>query len=201
LSVANYQPSFFQTQRWRQFDQQLETLSKSHVHQLVGSASTSIIVGLSVDGDVKLEIWTDGSCYKADSTDAIGDAGSGIVCIDAENDKILFLLGEYIGVQSNNFAEYKAIEIGLEEVNRRFDVDESFEIEIVSDSKMAVNTLSGNWNTDKTHLREVMARIQELEADMGVILQYSWVKAHIGIHYNGFKIRRNIVCMNSLFSI
>ena len=29
-----------------------------------------------------------------------------------------------------------------------------------------------------------MARIQELEADMGVILQYSWVKAHIGIHYN-----------------
>ena len=150
----------------------------------MGSASTSIIVGLSVDGDVKLEIWTDGSCYKADSTDAIGDAGSGIVCIDAENDKILFLLGEYIGVQSNNFAEYKAIEIGLEEVNRRFDVDESFEIELVPDSKMAVNTLSGNWNTDKTHLREVMARIQELEADMGVILQYSWVKAHIGIHYN-----------------
>tara|TARA_B100000282_G_scaffold221904_1_gene165022 strand:- start:32 stop:493 length:462 start_codon:yes stop_codon:yes gene_type:complete len=139
---------------------------------------------LSLGGDVKLEIWTDGSCYKSESTDAIGDAGSGVVCIDAENDKILFLLGEYIGVESNNYAEYRAIELGLEEVKRRFDVDESFEIEIVSDSKMAVNTLGGNWSTQKEHLREIMARIQELEAEMGVILQYSWVKAHIGIHYN-----------------
>tara|TARA_B100001287_G_scaffold267615_1_gene262965 strand:- start:192 stop:686 length:495 start_codon:yes stop_codon:yes gene_type:complete len=146
--------------------------------------STGIIVALSLGGDVKLEIWTDGSCYKGDSTDAIGDAGSGIVCIDADNDKILFLLGEYIGVESNNYAEYRAIELGLEEVNRRYEVDESFEIEVVSDSKLAVNTLSGNWKTDKPHLREIMARIQEIEADMGVILQYSWVKAHIGIHYN-----------------
>ena len=120
---------------------------------------------------MKLEIWTDGSCYKSDSTDAIGDAGSGIVCIDADNDKILFLLGEYIGVESNNYAEYRAIELGLEEVNRRYEVDESFEIEIVSDSKLAVNTLSGNWTTDKPHLREIMDRIQEIEADMGVILQ------------------------------
>jgi ribonuclease HI len=144
----------------------------------------AFIVALSVDGDVKLELWTDGSCYKDDSTDAIGDAGSGIVCVEADTNKILFLLGEYIGVESNNYAEYRAIEIGLEEIKRRYEVDESFEIEVVSDSKLAVNTLGGSWKTNKSHLREIIGRIQELEDELGVIIQYSWVKAHIGVHYN-----------------
>ena len=93
-------------------------------------------------------------------------------------------LGSKIGVESNNYAEYRAIEIALEEVKRRYEVDESFDIEVVSDSKLAVNTLGGDWKTNKSHLREIIARIQEIEEELGVSIQYSWVKAHIGVHYN-----------------
>ncbi len=136
---------------------------------------------------MKYELWTDGSCYKDQSTDAIGPAGSGIVCVECIEpglEKIQFLLGEHIGIQSNNFAEFKAIEIGLEELLRRFETDESLEIEVVSDSKMAVNVLSGNWTTEKEHILPVVERIQELEEELGTIIQYSWVKAHVGVHFN-----------------
>ena len=127
--------------------------------------------------DVKLELWTDGSCYKDDSTDAIGDAGSGIVCVEADTQKILFLLGEYIGVESNNYAEYRAIEIALEEVKRRYEVDESFDIEVVSDSKLAVNTL-GVIGRPTKQLREIIARIQENEEELGVSIRIMGEGAH-----------------------
>ena len=97
---------------------------------------------------MKLELWTDGSCFKDDPTDSIGPAGSGIVCVDVDSGKIQFLLGEYIGIESNNYAEFRAIEIGLDEVSRRYEVDESF------------------------------------EEELGVVIQYSWVKAHVGVHFN-----------------
>lgn len=148
------------------------------------SRAEPFIVASSRVGDVKLELWTDGSCFKDDPTDSIGPAGSGIVCVDADSGKIQFLLGEYIGIESNNYAEFRAIEIGLDEVSRRYEVDESFDIEVVSDSKMAVNVLSGNWSTNLPEYREITARIQELEEELGVVIQYSWVKAHVGVHFN-----------------
>lgn len=133
---------------------------------------------------MKYELWTDGSCFKDEHTDSKGACGSGIVCVESDSDKIQFLLGEFIGIQTNNFAEFKAIEIGLEEIKQRFEVDESLDIEVISDSKMAVNILAGNWNTDKDHILEVVDRIQELEEELGVVIRYEWVKAHIGVHYN-----------------
>ncbi len=133
---------------------------------------------------MKYELWTDGSCFKDHHTHSDGPCGSGMVCVEADSNKIQFLLGEYIGIQTNNFAEFKAIEIGLEEIKERFQIDEALDIEVISDSKMAVNVLSGTWNTEKDHILEVVERIQELEEELGVVIRYQWVKAHIGVHYN-----------------
>ena len=49
---------------------------------------------------------------------------------------------------------------------------------------MAVNVSTGNWTTEKEHILPVVERIQELEEELGTIIQYSWVKAHVGVHFN-----------------
>ena len=56
---------------------------------------------------MKLNIFTDGG-----SRNNPGDAGIGVVIIDS-NDKIIRQVSEYIGIETNNVAEYKAFIKGL----------------------------------------------------------------------------------------
>ena len=132
---------------------------------------------------MEYEVWTDGSCIKEDSRDSKGDCGSGYVIVDKDTGNILHLHGEYIGVTTNNMAEFVAVELALEDLVAR-NLGPSVHIKIVSDSKMVVEGLSDNYNIREPGLKSIIKRIRVLEDKLKGVHQYQWVKAHVGTELN-----------------
>lgn len=71
-----------------------------------------------------------------------GPAAYGCLIRDAEKNQIIFQEGKFIGIQTNNFAEYSGLIRALEKC---FEIDSNAEIEVLMDSKLVVEQMSGNW--------------------------------------------------------
>ncbi|MCB1281747.1 MAG: reverse transcriptase-like protein, partial [Salinibacterium sp.] len=69
-----------------------------------------------------------------------GQAGSGSVVIDPETGEVLAEVGRYLGVVSNNVAEYTAL---IEGVRRALAIDPNAELHVRMDSKLVVEQMSG----------------------------------------------------------
>jgi ribonuclease HI len=65
-----------------------------------------------------------------------------------------------LGVQTNNYAEYTAVVLALEKAQALG----AREVELVLDSKLAVEQLAGRWKVKHAGLRPLHARAQELLA-------------------------------------
>ena len=129
------------------------------------------------------EIWTDGSCIKESDRDSEGECGAGYVVMDVDTGKIIHLHGEYIGVTTNNMAEFVAVELALEDLLAR-EIDGPIDVGIISDSKMVVESLAGNYNLKQKHLIDVVERIQKLESQLKGDQEYFWVRGHSGVELN-----------------
>ncbi len=86
-----------------------------------------------------------------------GKAGIGIVIQTPEGD-ILFQDQHYIGIQTNNFAEYTALKIGLQQVLQYHPQ----EVEIRMDSELVVKQILGEYKTKNPQLREIKQEIMQL---------------------------------------
>ena len=118
------------------------------------------------------EAWTDGSC---NNLSPYGEGGSAYVVL---KDGELIHEAKYgrIGT-SNNRMELLAI---ISAVNW---IPANSSVTIYSDSKYAINVLSGRWraktNTDLVHLYDTIAsRLKEI--------RFEWVKGHSGIEWNEY---------------
>lgn len=134
---------------------------------------------------MEYEVWTDGSCIKQDERDSKGDCGAGYLIVEKASGNILHLHGEYIGITTNNMAEFVAVELALEDLVAR-KLGPSVHILIVSDSKMVVEGLSDNYNIRQPDLVKIIARIRKLEDKLNGVPQYQWVKAHVGTELNEY---------------
>ena len=85
--------------------------------------------------------------------------------MDVDTGKLIHLHGEYIGVTTNNMAEFVAVELALEDLLAR-EIDGPIDVGIISDSKMVVESLAGNYNLKQKHLIDVVERIQKLESQL-----------------------------------
>lgn len=87
----------------------------------------------------KIIIYTDGA-----SRNNPGEAGSGAYITDGEG-KLLKEVTKYLGIATNNFAEYEAIVIGLEALKKMFGDKKTreLEIEVRMDSELACRQLNG----------------------------------------------------------
>ena len=94
---------------------------------------------------MKLNIFTDGG-----SRGNPGPAATGVVIKDEEGN-ILANYGEYLGVQTNNFAEYSAAISALKKA-QELGADE---IDLTSDSKLVVEQLNGNWKVKETTIQKL----------------------------------------------
>ena len=101
-----------------------------------------------------------------------------------ETHKVEFLFGEYIGVNTNNYAEFRAIERALEVLLDRQHDFQITSVEIATDSKIAAEILVGNFKTDKAHLLKVVKNVRRLERKLGVKVDYFWVAGHSGVELN-----------------
>lgn len=75
--------------------------------------------------------------------------------IVVENDIILKEKSFYLGIKTNNEAEYNAIILALEEIKEK-------DIEIISDSELVVRQIEGKYRIAKPHLQLLNQAVQGL---------------------------------------
>lgn len=94
---------------------------------------------------MKLTIFTDGGARGNP-----GPAATGVVIKDAKG-KTIASYGEYLGEQTNNYAEYSALISGLKKAKEL----KADEVECLVDSKLVCEQLKCNWKVKETTLQKL----------------------------------------------
>uniref|UniRef100_UPI003C7C52FF reverse transcriptase-like protein n=1 Tax=Streptomyces sp. rh45 TaxID=3028726 RepID=UPI003C7C52FF len=101
-----------------------------------------------------------------------GPAGYGAVVLDPLDTATLAEAAEYIGVATNNVAEYRGLIAGLKAVRDLFP-DTPVQVRVRMDSKLVVEQMSGRWkikHPDMKPLAEEAARILPASS-----VTYEWI--------------------------
>ncbi|MCI0573111.1 MAG: ribonuclease HI family protein [Myxococcaceae bacterium] len=86
-----------------------------------------------------------------------GPAGAGAVLTDT-NGRVLERLGRFLGIQTNNYAEYQGLLLGLERA-RELGVHA---VEIYADSELMIRQLNGEYRVKSPSLRPLFEEAQAL---------------------------------------
>ncbi|PIT86057.1 MAG: ribonuclease H [Candidatus Magasanikbacteria bacterium CG10_big_fil_rev_8_21_14_0_10_43_6] len=97
---------------------------------------------------MKLIIFTDGG-----SRGNPGPAATGVVIKDTQG-KVLAAYGEYLGIQTNNFAEYTAMISALKKA-KDLGADD---VACNTDSKLVVEQLNGNWKVKEPTIQKLFVQ-------------------------------------------
>lgn len=119
----------------------------------------------------KLIIYTDGA-----SRGNPGPASYGFTIQDGKG-RLLHEEGEYIGITTNNVAEYTAVLEALKYVSRIMNHEsreEKRKVELYADSKLVAEQLSGRYKIKSPHLKPIILEIQRLAIELGGVI-YSHV--------------------------
>ncbi|MFC8515642.1 bifunctional RNase H/acid phosphatase [Streptomyces sp. NPDC057257] len=99
-----------------------------------------------------------------------GPAGYGSVVLDAETGETLVEAAEYIGVATNNVAEYRGLLAGL---RAAFDLDPDARVHVRMDSKLVVEQMSGRWKIKHPDMKPLaMEAARVFPADR---VTYEWI--------------------------
>lgn len=104
---------------------------------------------------MKLTVYTDGA-----SRGNPGPASYGFFIQDSRG-KILYEEGKYLGINTNNFAEYSGVLNALVYIQKKF--RSVSEINFFMDSKLVVEQLSGRYKIKSLTLKILIDQIQVLE--------------------------------------
>jgi probable phosphoglycerate mutase len=99
-----------------------------------------------------------------------GPAAYGAVVRDGVTGIVLAELAEYLGVVSNNVAEYRGAIAGLEHAH---EIDPTANVEVRLDSKLIVEQMSGRWQIKHPNMRELAKRARAVFSPGQVT--YTWV--------------------------
>jgi broad specificity phosphatase PhoE/ribonuclease HI len=98
-----------------------------------------------------------------------GHAAYGAVLLDAGSREVIAERGEYIGVATNNVAEYNGLIAGLE---LYLEHTPEADLEVRMDSKLVVEQMSGRWKIKHPDMKPLASRAQSL-APFGTT--YTWI--------------------------
>lgn len=99
-----------------------------------------------------------------------GPAAYGTVIRDAATGDLVAEQADYLGVATNNIAEYSGVLAGLEIVAR---LDSSASVEARLDSKLIVEQMSGRWKIKHPEIRAIAYRVRDAFPPAQVT--YTWV--------------------------
>lgn len=111
----------------------------------------------------KVIIYTDGA-----SRGNPGPASYGFTISD-ENRNLLYSEGKYIGVTTNNVAEYTAVYEALKYLKKKY-AGEKLNIELYADSKLVVEQLAGRFKVKSIHLKPLIEKIKILTLELGGVV-------------------------------
>ncbi|MBI2436938.1 MAG: reverse transcriptase-like protein [Candidatus Magasanikbacteria bacterium] len=104
---------------------------------------------------MKLFLYTDGG-----SRGNPGPSATGIVLKD-ESKKIVSAYGEFLGIQTNNFAEYSAIISGLKKAKALG----ATEVDCLADSKLVIEQLSGRWKVKHPAIQKLFVQAYNVASE------------------------------------
>lgn len=112
-------------------------------------------------------IYTDGA-----SRGNPGPASYGFTITD-DSGKLIHQEGEYIGIATNNMAEYTAVLEALRCVKEKFSTNnQAVQVELYCDSKLVAEQLSGRYKIKSAHLKPLIERIKILGLELGGVLYF-----------------------------
>lgn len=111
---------------------------------------------------MKIIIYTDGA-----SRGNPGPASYGFTI--SSEDKLLYEEGRYIGITTNNVAEYTAVLEAFKKVKELF-AAEPVNVELFADSKLVIEQLSGRYKIKSPHLKPLIEQIKLLSWDLGGVI-------------------------------
>lgn len=112
---------------------------------------------------MKITIYTDGA-----SRGNPGHASYGYLIL-AENNEVIHQEGKYLGIATNNFAEYSGVLSALSYLHQNIFTGKSMDIEIIADSKLVIEQLSGKYKIKSENLKPLIYQIKTLQQDLGQI--------------------------------
>ncbi len=121
---------------------------------------------------MKLTIYTDGG-----SLNNPGRAACGFLIYDTDNN-LIHKDGKYIGIASNNVAEYTGLVSALEKTVELVKVGTIKNLESISciaDSQLMVNQMNGIFKIKHADMRDLYMKVKMLEAELNVSIKYTHV--------------------------
>ena len=111
----------------------------------------------------KFIVYTDGAARGNP-----GPAAASFI-ITSSKGEILVREGLFLGIATNNQAEYRAVKAVLEKLVLKFGNDLPVKVELCSDSTLVVNQLSGNYKIKNPQIKTFVLQIKQLESKVGKI--------------------------------
>ena len=107
-----------------------------------------------------------------------GPAAVGVYIYHAGTRKPVARFGKYIGEATNNVAEYTAVVEALGWVKKNLSVltNKYTLIQVICDSKLVVNQLSGLYKIKNSRLAKLVLEIKTLELAIGIPVSYRYVR-------------------------
>lgn len=99
-----------------------------------------------------------------------GPAGSGAVVIDADSGEVILEIAKFIGVATNNVAEYLALKAGLEGA---IGINPAARILVRMDSKLVIEQMSGTWKIKHPDMLQLASEIQKIAR--GHEIKWMWI--------------------------
>lgn len=99
-----------------------------------------------------------------------GEAGSGAVVCEESSGLVLAKAAVYLGVASNNVAEYRALIAGI---TRALELDSECALLIRMDSKLVVEQMSGRWKIKHPDMKVLAAEAAQLLR--GKSARFEWI--------------------------
>ncbi len=99
-----------------------------------------------------------------------GLAGSGAVVIDADTGEVILEIARFIGVATNNVAEYLALKAGLEGA---FGINPNAQVLVRMDSKLVIEQMAGRWKIKHPDMIQLGAQVQAIAG--GKQIRWQWI--------------------------
>ena len=115
-----------------------------------------------------LTIYTDGGARGNP-----GPAGAGAAVF--RNDKEVACVSQFLGEQTNNWAEYEALILGLDAA-KPFLEGQNMEVEVRMDSELIVKQMNGEYRVKDSALKLQYARVKDILSDSFFNIEFKHVR-------------------------
>lgn len=96
-----------------------------------------------------------------------GPSAAGVV-ITTTDDRVLAEYCEYLGIQTNNFAEYSAVLLAL----RNLDEYKDYRLKFYLDSQLVVRQLNGEYKVKNTNIKDLYEQIISQIEDIQISFEH-----------------------------